>query len=402
MIFRKIVKKLLCCIPVLLNTVFASFTFLILSGSTSFKFEKFYKDVFAKDNYVYGTYEPEIVNIKKNDEILYNPLFDNLYYNSLVSEARLLINNNVTDSVNKIKFYTQSAFSIRNSSLPGGGHYIDYGIFASYYADDILGPRKYLEHRFGCDSFVFISDTYADILLKKYNINSYEELIQNKEYAVLNLNVDGITSTKVCINNILYSNKRQGPRAKELYGNFALIYNNNQIQKWSSTSIDIDLKSNPYGVKRVLKSINSFGYNTDNSDITFSKYNESIKSYEIDTIATNNFKNLNVKNDSLYTILFFILCFVEIAAIVLYYIFVKDSKTRRISLILVFAAFAIFGLVCNYTYLYPYVSIIPILSVLFSLFLCRKEVANDFKYLFGKIFRTKIERDEDKFISIEI
>lgn len=400
----------LSLIPSITIILFSTLSFLALKQTNEYKLDSFASQLYDNKTYVYNDYDSVILKIKKNKPINendkinnYQSLFSQYHYYSQVKDDRLLFDNQINDGVNDIQFYNQNTFSINNGLLPDGGHYIDYGVFSAYYADDILGPRKYLEQRFGCDSFIFISDNYADYLLDKYNISTYEELIKKEEYCVLNVNVDGERTAKFCINNILYSNKRHGGRAKELYNYFGLVYNSSKISSWSSFHLELDLKAYPYGTCNVLKGINELGYNKDNSTFSFFTYDKNASHYVENSIANEYFLSLFESNDQIWFSIFSIVILIDVACLIFEYFYLgKKFNISAYSLLFAVLFFVLYGIIINFILVNYLLSIVPVVSIILLLILQRKEVAYAFRIIFSKIFRKKIEEPAAKSYTIEI
>lgn len=399
--------KLLSIIPTIITVISSFSSFLINKNTLTCQLHKFCGAIYDNQTLVGGEYQYNYFSIKyKNVEnkTSYLDLFNNYYYNLSIGESRCLLSNSFVDEQNnKLKLYTQNSFSISNGLLPDGGHYLDYGIFSTYYADDILGPRKYLDIRNNCDSFIFISDTYADKLLEKYNISSYEELINDDKYSVLEMMVDNDKTCKFSINNILYSDKRHGLRAKNLYGDFAVAYNYSGINKWSEVNFEIDLKANIYSNSNLFKDFHAQGYSIDKFDYNFFKYDSATSSYFLSNELNKKFISLDFnKNDSFLRMFDVLCCLLNLTLLIGFYFLLDVKFDLNWSFYFYLLCFLIYGLIVNFVSIYFLTSIIPILSLLLIGFFSRKEVANDFRTIFCKMFKTKNSKSMEKFYKIEI
>lgn len=388
----KNINKISFTFPTLLILLFSFLSNFILTYTNDYKLDYFTSSLFDFNNS-----NSVIMNIKKKDTessnvvSSYNTLFNSYHYNLNVKEIRFLLDNSAKNNEDSIKLYTQSTFSISTTELDGGGYYVDNGIFASYYSDDILGNRGYLSRRFGCDSFIFISDNYADQLLKKYNIDSYEELITNEKFAVLSLEIDDNKTATFCINNILYSTKRHGVRAEELYNYFGLIYNVGPIMSWSKLSIDFDLKPNSYHTNKILKEINKLGYDSDNSIFTFYRSNKDTNVYNPSLASNEQFLNLFHSNDTKYIVLYWSCILASICSLFLIYHFLLRSKKYKLySLGLILLCLLILScVVSSLPYCYSFWSLSWILSFVSCIIICWKDLLNGVKYFLAKRSKEK-------------
>lgn len=358
-------------------------------------------------------FQNPILTIRKNEDSIkktgpfFDDLYEEFYYNFLVSSIREKISNSslkVDDS--EISLYTQSTFSIRKQEEPSGGYYVDYGLFYAYFSDNILGNRGYLKIRNDCDSFVFISDKFADKLLEKYGLSSYEELILSDEYSILPVTLDNGQVLKFSINNILYSSKRTAPRCSELYGSdFGLIYfkkdfltNNLRI------SFEMDLDSSAFNMRNNFNTLESYGYNNSNSDFSFRIYDKQLDKYLESDYANTYFKEIITTNYSewisITTLLISVIAF--IALLFLYSArWVELYSLRPILLILpCFIVFFVWSIVTTFAYSYPLFMVFPIIAFLAMLITFGKEVRNELSSFF--VFGRNDKYSRQSFASLEI
>ena len=246
--------------------------------------------IYSNDSYDQSRSTILSIEALEKEDAGFADLFRYYYYNQVVFGIRMKVENIILEE--GCAFFTIPTFSIRTSEEAQGGYYLDGGLFYTYYSDDILGQRGYLTIRNGCDSFVFISDKFADYLLEKYNLNSYEELIKHNTYSTLVSKDENGNEIKLCINNIVYSDKRSAPRCAQLYGDFfSIIYKNNRVASSSSTIFEIDLKNSTYSCSRVLNELNMMGYSV-------SDYNFSFRKFESDKYVVRN--DLNIYYNDIY------------------------------------------------------------------------------------------------------
>lgn len=384
--------------PLLWTLLLSIGFFAVNAVSYNYSCYRFALSVYGSGHVVFDSYDPVIYRLEpKSDgenEVgtnSLNSLFDYYYYNPSVGDCRYLFSNSFEDAGGSpLTFFTQQTFLISNDLLPDGGHYIDYGMFASYYADDILGVKRYLQPRFDCDSFVFISDDYADTLLAKYGLSSYEELIQNERYCVLPLTVDGSREIRVSINNILYSEKRHGVRVKELYPYFGLMYDSSRVKDWSRLAFEADLKANPYVIKGVLDSVKRVGFDSSNSTVSFfEKESESGKYTSSDRLSTGFEAIGTSEKDLLLSIFSGVITVLDVLGLFYFFDECKGGRMRIYGLLFLATAFLVFGLCVSLLDIYPLFSIVPIFSLLTSFIMCGKEVKQYGIEFFCKIFRVK-------------
>lgn len=363
-----------------------------------------------------STFEPTILNIKKDFSVdekkQYSDLHNHFYYNMMVGACRQKIDNSISFNLSSsfsvsTQLLTQPTFSIETVEKETGGYYLDYGQYYSYYSDDILGPRGYLSTRFNCDGFVFVSDILADELISFYNIagdNPYEELITNEDYAVLPVTIDGeASSINLCINNILYSDKRNGDRTQELYDSFALIPYYPAVMNKLDVSFEIDLKTNPYGNKTCFKDINTMGYTIANSSYSIYSYSGAENKYLLNAKLSDDLvKAWSNGNDVLVYSIFIVLFLLGLGSIIyLSIINTKFARKELLSYLLSLGLFVIFGIVCSFIYIYPLYCLFPLSSLLFVYIIKRKEIRNEIKNLFRKPSKAN-SRYSEEFYQIEI
>lgn len=314
--FKKILKKLIKYMPTMVFCLCSICSLLLMSQTSSTKVEswsnKFNNYFFNND---ISLNESPFIRIESDDKKTLMDLFMSYYYtnSSTVNSSfrHIYSGDSSFGSANGSQYKTviskQDMFTIGQKY--SWGYYLEYGLFATYYKDEILPDRGYLHRRFGADGFCFISDSLADKLLVEYGIDNtqkdengiplgYRELITNKKYALLELFIDSeTTNTKLCINNILYSNTRTGPRVKELYGDFCVAYGDRITMNQLSYCAEFDMKSDVYGTSTFIKSANAMGYNRDNSEYSIFKYDKDSKKYIRDVALENELQNIDFKRN---------------------------------------------------------------------------------------------------------
>ena len=182
-------------------TVFSIFSF-------DFKLESFAKScVETNTAYVENFESKTIIQVKEKDPSghRFKELYSAFYWSSLSNGCRELIDNKCIDSNNQeITLGVQSLFTVIEHENAGEYFYMHDGQYFTYLNEENF--RSNLT-RYNCDTFIFVSDLYADILLKKYGIydennlvECYRTLVNEEQYCVLELDIDGVGATKFCIN----------------------------------------------------------------------------------------------------------------------------------------------------------------------------------------------------------
>ena len=373
---------------------FLVFSFCSALVSTSFKDFQYDRFAFAINNYNKTTmydnsFHPTIVNViekekSKDNSNVFDKAFTYFYYNQANGAVRNQVVQDIKFGDMPIKLETQQSFTIKQSDKVNPGYYVDFGLYASYYLEEVLGNRG----KFGnnCDSFVFISDTFADKLIELYGINSedpYRTLIQEEEYYVLPLTTGSGDTIKFCINNILYSDSRSASRTYDLYGDFALFYYNGKVSPYLQLEFEIDLKDSPYSIKKTINDMEQLGYRTDNYLISFKQFDNKAGFYTMSEVLNNSYLSLQSKKtiDVLTGVgIFGIIIF----SILFLYFFSRKRKIskseKRIIFIIDLFFSVVFGVIVTFIYNYPWFSIGFLVQLIFTVILFRKELVN------GEIF----------------
>ncbi len=393
--FRQILKLLSSILFVSIISVSSAF---LCVPTRDYKLDRvaYSLNDYNKKDY-YNGFQPSILKLyqESKDKVAdnrserYDDIFNQFYYNSFVMHFRQYATNEIYDEIigSQIMAYCQSTYLCRNQELNGGGHYVDFGIFASYFGDDFFqnrpqgDPRSHSYYPYNdCVTFGYISDAYADSLISYYQenepaaeINTYADLIFKKPVlpiVALEKLKDGTTKEyriNVSINNILYSNKRHAGRISELYGkSFALIdlwSYGRKTRDFADIACEMDLKVDPYGTKNVIQGLELMGYTADNTQYNFYKYNYSSKSYSLDYSINKMY--LNSYNGNVSVALFYCLSLLFVIAFYAfnYFIIRKDNKLRLFSILSYLLTLSIFGIVVSFTYFYMKWSFVPLLSL---------------------------------------
>ena len=365
----------------------------------------------------YNGFQPSILRLHQqspsgsdNRSELYNDIFEEYYYNSLVQHFRQYATNDIRDELinTKINVYCQRTYLCRNNELSGGGHYVDFGIFASYYGDQLFNdrpegdPRSHAYYPYtGCYTFAYISDSFADSLISYYqevepesNITNYIDLIFKKPVlpiVAIKVNKDGTTQEyriNVSINNILYTKKREAYRISNLYGtNFALIdlYSyGKKTREWADLSCEMDLKADPFGTKNVINGLERFGYSFENTVFEFYKYDYSGNSYYLDRNVGQMYLDSFYNNVSIS--IFYVFSFLIVLTFFVINI-LYIGKDRQAGLIAIFSYLfigLIFGTVASFCYFYPLWTLAPSIMIVGGTIINlikRKKVKGDGTYV---------------------
>ena len=284
---------LLCLIFVLASLVcnlLISFTSFFKLDSISYNINNYNKNVLSSN------FKAPYLKIssKKSTKSLYNDLFQTFYYSDDSGSIRQYFDNdifyNFEGQQKNVRLYTQEKLYISPEKQIDDGYRLDYGLFHAYFSSNELGSYSYLGKRFDCDTYMFVSDKFADMLLFKYGLigkdddgdhsELYKELMFNEKYSVVHFSVDG-TDFTVSINNILYTKNRTGPRCSEFNELFAVVNHHYALDKYPDFNIciEIDLKAYSYYIKTALNKVESFGYNVKDNGFDFYQYDYSNKEY---------------------------------------------------------------------------------------------------------------------------
>ena len=339
--------------------------------------------------------------IKSGAEGTFTDLFSEFHYNSLVNAGRMVVDSNTTfKSYNSdigeynIKLVGQNTFSIDAANIGGeldSIYHMDSGQFYTYFNNIVAF------HRGAADAFLFISDTLADKLVDKYNIEGetklerYQKLITDSQYAFISLSFEGSDTIILgTINNVIHSNYENGisQRVEELYGeNYALTWLTRIGRDPTiKVSFEVELKTNPYTTKTVLKKMEAYGYSYDNATYEMRIFNSKIGKYEVSQYYTNKINEItNYKYNVLFYVLFALTCL--LAIVINYFISIKlEGLDYECLLIfgLLIAAITWYGIIVTFTYSYPLFIIVPIIFIVAFFIFNYKEINVGFKKLFKK------------------
>ena len=312
------------------------------------------------------------VRIHKENEFSYESLYSYYYYNTEVKSFRTICDEKL--DINHCGFnYDCVLTKIQTYSITekySWGYYIDGGLFSAYYKNELLPDRKYLSTRFDCDGFAFISDSLADKLLASMNLTSYEDLILNEDNAVLKINNGRSEKTiRLCINNIVYSKYRTGPRISEIYGDFILLYlSASQPNKdYFNWSVELDLKSDVYENKKLLKNLNSLGYNPENSSLSFYVFDKTNKTKNYLSSLDEMAKKVSLSDGLDKAYLAFLIVFA--IAVTFLYIYLEKKYGNKVDLFffLIGSSMILYFIITFFIFLPPLLNIGPSLLFLYSM-----------------------------------
>lgn len=304
---------------------------------------------YMHNNHISETKAP-IINLNNPSKKQYPDLFNSFYYtqggHSIIYSFRQFYDGESFAIVNGIDYQTciniQNNFTIykNKDGYEEPGYYLDYGMFSTYYCDEILKDKSYLQPRFDAKSFIFISDSLANkialdngLLTEKEietndyaSINeAYTRIITEKDYCELELNIDGKKTTKFSINNIILSGLRNGPRIQQLYGDFCLCYSGASSLSDISFSVELDLKNDIYENCRVVKLLNEFGYNSTNTSFIFKTFDEINGKYIERNDLLIQLKEIDLTSESSMLIILIVFDYLLLAIFVVIAFFIKES-----------------------------------------------------------------------------
>ena len=379
---------------------------LVSTGLLDYKLDRFSFSLvdYTRINYSNNAH-PVIMNVSSEQEKgkneVYLRAFKYFHYNLIDEAARIVVDNatsiSIGDEVVDIKMLTQPTFSIGNELPNDAGYYLDYGQYTTYYKDELLVSNNQV--RGDADIFIFISDKLADLLLEQYNLSSYDELILNPTLSNLSIDIDGNYSKVGCINNILYSNTRNANKTIAVYGEyFVLFYNNAATRNIINLSFEIELKTNPYSNKKCFRTLRKMGYNTNNSDISFLKYDDENDCYLTKDNPTSI--KLSEKFKKIYsntTDWFYYVLYTLVVILFIPYYFLErnifgergSSIIKRLIILVLFSiCYSLFAAIF-YSYVYWGASIL--ISIILFVIINGKELLDSYNERKNKIFYPFIE-----------
>ncbi len=332
--------------------------------------------------------ELRVVKSDANESEKYRDLFEHYYYYPTAGNIRLCTTEPFHCDGKDVALLTQPTFAV-SKEKKGTYYELDYRLYDVYYGNEIFPGREYLKLRDGADTFVFVSDTFADQLVQKYGLsqeeNPYKTLMTNPDYYKITLSNDAGQSFTACINNIVSSTTKTGVRTKELYENFALFFESTDIQSITHLNFQIELMDNAFCINHTISDLTALGYTADKYNIDLRTFNNGSGQYEINASITQDLRDaLLMGSDSVFVILYFL----TIAAGAVAFFFLSAFLGRNTKLIYSFVLcaclFALFGIISNFIYTYFLFSVPPIVMLLVLLISARKEVKHAFERVFGK------------------
>lgn len=375
----KLIQKtfLLTIIALLLGII----PFFPMSYTTDYKVEQFSNDlIYAPSSY--NRSKSTILSIEsfdeKNDN--FDSIFHYYYYHQIVFGVRMILDGISVDE--GATFYNIPTFSIRENEENEGGYYLDSGLFYTYYSSELLGKRGYLQVRNGCDSFVFISDKYADFLLAQYNISSYEELILNNKYNVITSISETGKKINFCINNIIYTNKRSAPRCAELYGDMFCLApdTHNIVAENTKIRFEFDLKNSVFSISSVLDNLYSSGFDVNSYRYEFAKYSDSIEGYIFDDRLHTTYIDIrNERFNYVWVMLSIISCLPLILFAFYLFYFEKQHFINLFFFVMFSFGFLLLNLITNWFFLFTYFYLPILVFYILYLFLLGRRLKNESK-----------------------
>ena len=324
-----------------------------------------------------GTYkdyqEYDILEISGGvDYTSYLKLYNTYFYSTFVNGCRFGIEPSSIETEYDYTILLQNQFTVVQNEFSGDFYYVHDGQYFALFSNEEAVPVT--STRFGCDSFILISDRFADFLVQKYSLSEvsdpYLQLIHNPEYAVLEIYSKTGERFTFCINNIVDSKVRMGERSTSLYDFFGVAYASHSMRDKISYFFDIDLKTGFYSNKNVFSVIKDFLINDNNSfDIEILSYNNTDELYEVNQKLTLNLLDI-LSAPTINTTPFY---FVSVILFIFgfsgfYYYEVKKNKNKLLTnfyLVILFSSAPLL-LISIFVDLYSAFNLIPILSFLFG------------------------------------
>lgn len=382
-IWKKIAIK---CISSLVFLACSIAPFLLMKQTLNSKLNRWSNDFnnYYVNNYVVNETAP-IIRIQSKEKNVLSDLYNTFYYtnsSTVNSSFRQFYSGEsyFVSCFNKeysICLNKQTGFNIGDKY--DWGYYLDNGLFSTYFKDEVLPNKGYWNRRYGANGVCFISDTLADKLVVEYGIvdeitetnriYAYKKLIKPSEsdslseptaLPTLGLKIGEETKDiKFCINNILYSEYRTGPRVQQLYGDFCVMFGDPFTDNQLRYCAEFDMKNDIYGNTTFLKRVNALGYNKDNANYSFYKYNHSQNKYNEINELRSSFEAIDFsQNDTGFYIASFIISFGFICFVFLW------KKEMLFSLIATLLIFGIYNLVLCFVFVEPLCNLFVTLNIL--------------------------------------
>jgi len=362
--------------------------------TSDYKFEKLSYDMFNYNEVTYlDNYDAAIM------ELSYNKNFTERNYTSLylnlngkfqkdkfikdyrfMSTSPLKMSDSKTGNDYNISIISQNVFS--QAELGANKFAFDFRKYATYYKVNV---RTY------ANDFCFVSESLANKLLMahKYTVNESNKIemysflsagTENNLDVYINDSNNAEKSFSYQVLGVIRSDygsaKNTQKRVEAENADFILAYSPFKYGKYYDFMYEVDLKINPTGNKDTFNYFKRFllddAYNvkikTKSSENKYIENEELMSKYKeaCDTIVTD-------KKNTLYA------CIIYIAFYVIFFILsilYMDASSEHV--IITFAlyavAFIIYGIISNFTFIYPYISLMVLMFVLYFVFVERKKI----------------------------
>lgn len=388
-------KKLI--FPFLFTIFFVVSCSILLAQSSVSKIDQYsYKlSNYHKTNH-YSDYNSSILRINKlgfseeeSSRNFYDKIEFDIGYSKYVKDYRRLIVNETNVFNEPLKILNNKTYSIteKDDEIK---YYVDGNKLSTYFPSSLLPERDMIKARFGCDSFIFLSDTFADKLLAKYNLTNYEDLILDENYCVLPVMENGELLFTVSINNIIKSEELSGKRIKNLYGDFGFSYfSDAYIYKTKfNLAFEVDIKVDPFGTSKVLNyMLFSKEYNPNQCEYNIIQFDVKSGKYVTDSSFSEEIKSISQDNDLLIFILSICIVFSYSVLFVIFYDkILKNDKEIKLYFLSYLVAYSIFAFVISFFYFNWLMSIFPTFILILYLFTFSKTI--------GKIINRFTKKEE--------
>lgn len=406
---KKILPQITVYLSFLISVLGIITSSLYFNKTSDYKFEKLSYDIC---NYNEVTYldddAPTIISLtfneapeNRNYSSMFAALTNKFSFNKFVRDYRLMSTTPLpmSDSVNgdnyNITILTQNLFF--GTKLSENTYAFDYRRYATYNKTDVRS--------FSNGDFCFVSESLAQKLLKAHNFNVTEEnkLIMYDLLDATSSNSLGIEivdesnperTFRYHILGVLRSDYRGAPKAQErvetLDSEFMLVYTPFRAGRFFDLKFEVDLKINPNGNKDTFNYFQRYlgderynvEFNTLSSENKYVK-NDKLTNQFIDACETIKFD----KSNNIYAYTFFIISF--LIYFILSLINMNSSPTNVfIVFILYVISFVAYGIIANYTFIYPISTLIMLMFILYYTFIERKKIYETICKCFKK-FRRK-------------
>lgn len=381
----KFVKKISTILAFFVSLFSIIITAILFTQTTDYKLEKLSYSICNYNKVTYSTLDSPILSISLDNN---SNIYKEYYYlqntfrnNSFVKGTRFISNDsyniidNYTNSTYNVRFVSQNVFSKRKiDNYTYALDYNQYAVFDAYTLSD-----------YNRTDFCFITEGLAKELLVQHGFDVTEDNKLQLYRKLYSFNNDDISLTYEASDGKKFSFGILGV-LKSDYGtaykstlkdigneNFVLAYVPFKYPNYFKFSYNLDLKLNPYGNKSIFKYCMEKYSNDDNYTMKLKRFVNG--EYFDDSVLTQKFYEIiyTSANSKIYyydAIIVLIICFI------LFFVFnvvslKSGDKYNKIVFICYILLFVIYGIVANFTFIYPLTTLIIVVYLINYVFLGR-------------------------------